>query len=104
MAHCSAFIHCCRVFNHRLSDISDLQGDTFAHTRKTSVVLKSDTLMSPCAADIANQSQHYPVDICSHVSCRDAATGTDLVCGVDELDPFVGHGQYDGWHFLHLFR
>lgn len=33
-----------------------------------------------------------------------AATGTCLVSGVDELDTFVGHWEYDGWHFLHLFR
>lgn len=47
---------------------------------------------------MANQSNYCPDEMCSNVS------ETDLVCGVDELDPFVGHGQYDGWHFLHLFR
>lgn len=26
-----------------------------------------------------------------------------LICGVDELDSFVGHGENDGRHFLHLF-
>lgn len=26
-----------------------------------------------------------------------------LICGVDELHSFVGHGQHDGRHFLHLF-
>lgn len=28
---------------------------------------------------------------------------THLICGVDELDSFVGHGEHDGWHLLHLF-
>lgn len=26
-----------------------------------------------------------------------------LICGVDKLDSFVGHGENDGWHLLHLF-
>lgn len=28
---------------------------------------------------------------------------TYLICGVNELDSFVGHREYDGWHLLHLF-
>lgn len=26
-----------------------------------------------------------------------------LICCIDELHSFVGNGEYDGRHFLHLF-
>lgn len=40
----------------------------------------------------------YSQEASQEVSCEGY-----LICGVDELDSFVGHGEYDGWHFLHLF-
>lgn len=32
-------------------------------------------------------------------------TGSEpyLICGIDELHSFVGHREYDGRYFLHLF-
>lgn len=45
VARCSAVTHCCRIFKHLLSDVGDLQGDTFAHTRKTFLRFKP-SLMS----------------------------------------------------------